>query len=89
MQTYRCRLCGHVLGAFVTAVPGLALPFSHEAAARQVQAAKEQHRDWCPGERQEPARRPVQKPAPEPVQEPARKPAAKKAPVGGVAVEPT
>jgi hypothetical protein len=85
MQTYRCRLCGHVLGAFVTAVPGLALPFSHEAARRQVEAAKEQHSDWCPGERQEPAK----KAAPRPVPQPAQQPAAKKARAREIAARPS
>ena len=63
MQTYRCRLCGHPLASFVNAVPGLALPYSHETAMRQLQAAKEQHADWCPGERKQRAKKPAVKKA--------------------------
>jgi hypothetical protein len=49
MQTYRCRQCGQVLAAFVVAVPGIALPFSRQAANTQLEVARDRHRDRCPG----------------------------------------
>ncbi|UYM04830.1 FAD-dependent oxidoreductase [Solicola gregarius] len=48
MQTYRCQHCGQVLAAFVSFAPGLALPFSNQAAQTQVQARREQHAERCP-----------------------------------------
>lgn len=48
MQTYRCQQCGQVLAAFVTFAPGLALPFSQQAATAQVEARRRQHREQCP-----------------------------------------
>jgi hypothetical protein len=75
MQTYRCRRCGQVLAAFVTAVPGIALPFSHQAATMQLEAARDRHRDRCPGHR-------------EPAEEIAEKRPAKAFKVDGVVVRP-
>ena len=51
MQTYRCHKCGQVLATFVTVAPGLALPFSQEAAVQQVEARRQQHTERCPARR--------------------------------------
>lgn len=48
MQTYRCRHCGQVLASFVSFAPGLALPFSQQAATAQVEARRRQHFERCP-----------------------------------------